>query len=170
MKPHCLPCRYINGVKHPDLPFQSLGGSASVFLDELTTGMSSTLLDEAVTNTKGSKVLRGSPAAQGTYVGYARVIQTTSEFGRIRQGDVVVIPFTNSSFNVVMKLCGAIVTMHGGSLSHAGIVSREMGIACVTDCSSATELIADGQKVEVNGTDGTVTLLDAAPVQSANKE
>ena len=63
-------------------------------------------------------------------------------------------------FNVVMKLCGAIVTMHGGTLSHAGIVSREMGIACVTDCSSATLLIPDGAQVEVDGSKGTVTIVE----------
>jgi pyruvate,water dikinase len=57
-------------------------------------------------------------------------------------------------------MCAAIVTNHGGTLSHAGIVSREMGIPCVTDCSNSTELIPDGSRVEVDGTKGTVTILD----------
>ena len=94
--------------------------------------------------------------------GTAKVIKHTNEFGRIVKGDIVVVPFTNSTFNVVMTLCGGIVTCFGGTLSHAGIVSRELGIPCVTDATSATELIEDGSKVLVDGSAGKVYIIERA--------
>lgn len=151
---------YINGPEYPPPDFSSMPEHTAHWLMDFWQGVKGVLLDDVAMNRKGAKVLNGSAAAEGVYVGRARVIETSAQYSRIQQGDVVVIPFTNSSFNVVMRLCGAIVTMHGGTLSHAGIVSREMGIACVTDCSSAVSIIEDGARVEVNGNLGTVTILD----------
>jgi pyruvate,water dikinase len=151
---------YINGPEYPRPDIgPALSPTAGKYFRSVMTGAASVLLAEVANNKKGAKLLRGSAASSGVVEGVARVIQHTNEFDRIQQGDVVVIPFTNSSFNVVMHMCSAIVTNHGGTLSHAGIVSREMGIPCVTDCSNSTELIVDGDRVEVDGTKGTVTIL-----------
>jgi len=42
------------------------------------------------------------------------------------------------------------------------IVSRELGIPCVVAVANATDRITDGAMLEVDGTTGTVTVLDAA--------
>jgi len=47
----------------------------------------------------------------------------------------------------------------GAPLSHAIIVSRELGIPCVVSVTDATRRIPDGAMVEVNGDTGTVTVL-----------
>jgi pyruvate,water dikinase len=151
---------YIGGCKTPDADYSAFGGHAGRFLKDVSMGFSVVVLEEMAVNKKGAKELKGSAAAEGVYVGHARIIESSKQFGQIEQGDVVVIPFTNSSFNMVMKLCGAIVTEAGGMLSHAGIVSREMGIPCVTDCSSATQIIPNGAKVEVDGSNGTVRIIE----------
>jgi hypothetical protein len=93
---------WINGCKMPDPDYSAFGGSAGVFFNDLMTGFSAIVLDEAVVNKKGAKVLRGSAAAEGVYVGRARVIESSKQFGEIRQGDVVVVPFTNSSVSSVL--------------------------------------------------------------------
>ena len=49
----------------------------------------------------------------------------------------------------------------GAPLSHAIIVSRELGIPCVVSATGATQRIPDGALVEVNGDTGTVTVLEA---------
>jgi len=47
----------------------------------------------------------------------------------------------------------------GAAQSHAMIVSRELGIACVPSVTDATRRIPDGATVEVNGDAGTVTIV-----------
>ena len=48
----------------------------------------------------------------------------------------------------------------GALMSHAVIVSRELGIPCVVSVENATERIPDDALVEVDGTAGTVTVLE----------
>ena len=45
-------------------------------------------------------------------------------------------------------------------MSHAVIVSRELGIPAVVSVTGATETIPDGALVRVDGTAGTVTVLE----------
>ncbi len=45
----------------------------------------------------------------------------------------------------------------GGPLSHAAIVAREFGLPAVLNVKGATRLFADGEEVEVDGTEGVVT-------------
>jgi phosphoenolpyruvate-protein kinase (PTS system EI component) len=47
----------------------------------------------------------------------------------------------------------------GAALSHAIIVSRELGIPCVVSVSDATRRIPHGATVEVDGSTGSVTVL-----------
>ena len=47
----------------------------------------------------------------------------------------------------------------GAQISHAVIVSRELGIPCVVSVSEATKLIPDGATLEIDGTSGEVTSL-----------
>ena len=105
------------------------------------------------------KLIRGTGASPGTYVGTARVLGGPSDFDRLRSGDVLVTATTTEAFNIVLPLLGAIVTDAGGLLSHAAIVSREYGIPGVVGCRDATSRIADGTRVEVNGSTGEVRVL-----------
>lgn len=50
-------------------------------------------------------------------------------------------------------------TSVGAPLSHAVIVSRELGIPCVVSVTDATRKIPDGALVEVDGTNSTVTIV-----------
>jgi phosphohistidine swiveling domain-containing protein len=104
-------------------------------------------------------MLRGLAASQGVYEGPARRASGPSEFGRIVQGDVLVTGATTEAFNILLPLLGAIVTDSGGLLSHSAIVAREYGIPGVVGTREATERIADGMRVRVDGTAGEVTLL-----------
>ncbi|WP_264916861.1 PEP-utilizing enzyme [Mycobacterium kiyosense] len=46
--------------------------------------------------------------------------------------------------------------------SHGPIIAREMGIPCVINVGNATAVLHDGDRVRVNGTDGTVTVVARA--------
>ena len=75
------------------------------------------------------------------------------------RGDVLITESTTEAFNILLPLLGGIVTDNGGLLSHAAIVSREYGIPGVVGTREATERIADGVLVRVDGDAGEVTVL-----------
>ncbi len=106
-----------------------------------------------------AKVLYGLAASKGIYEGPARRVSGPKEFGRIAKGDVLVTESTTEAFNILLPLLGGIVTDNGGLLSHAAIVSREYGIPGVVGTREATERIADGVRVRVDGDAGEVTVL-----------
>ncbi len=104
-------------------------------------------------------MLRGLAASQGVYEGPARRVSHPSEFDRIKKGDVLVTQSTTEAFNILLPLLGAIVTDSGGLLSHSAIVAREYGIPGVVGTREATERIADGARLRVDGNAGEVTVL-----------
>ena len=106
-----------------------------------------------------AKVLYGLAASKGVYEGPARRVSSPSDFGRIAKGDVLVTESTTEAFNILLPLLGGIVTDNGGLLSHAAIVAREYGIPGVVGTREATERIADGDPIRVDGDAGEVTVL-----------
>ncbi len=67
---------------------------------------------------------------------------------------MLVTESTTEAFNILLPLLGAIVTDSGGLLSHSAIVAREYGIPGVVGTREATERIADGTRVRVDGDAG----------------
>ncbi len=104
-------------------------------------------------------LLHGFAASTGVYEGPARRVSGPAEFGRIVQGDVLVTESTTEAFNILLPLLGAIVTDNGGLLSHSALVAREYGIPGVVGTRDATDRIADGALVRVDGGAGEVTVL-----------
>lgn len=103
-------------------------------------------------------LVSGSAASSGRFEGRARVVSDPADFDRIRDGDVLVAEATSSAFNVILPLLGAIVTDFGGTLSHPALVAREFGIPAVVGCEDATARIEDGDRILVDGDEGTVRL------------
>lgn len=104
------------------------------------------------------ELLRGIGASGGSYEGIARRVGGPDEFDRIQKGDVLVTESTTEAFNILLPLLGAIVTDAGGLLSHSAIVAREYGIPGVVGTREATQRIADGSIVRVDGDAGEVSL------------
>jgi rifampicin phosphotransferase len=105
------------------------------------------------------QLLRGLAASKGVYEGPARLVTGPSEFDRIVKGDILVTASTTEAFNILLPLLGAIVTDSGGLLSHSAIVAREYGIPGVVGTRDATQRIADGVRLRVDGDAGEVTVL-----------
>ncbi|MGH2407766.1 MAG: PEP-utilizing enzyme [Candidatus Limnocylindrales bacterium] len=103
--------------------------------------------------------LRGTGASAGIVRGPARVTLSTSDFGRVQPGDIIVCPSSNPSWVPVFTIAGGLVTNTGGVLSHAAVVAREFGLPAVVGVVGATTRIADGRTLEIDGTLGIVRLL-----------
>lgn len=102
----------------------------------------------------------GVPGSAGRYTGLVRVVLSESEFDKIRAGDVLVCPITSPVWSVVFPSIGALVTDTGGALSHAAIIAREYGIPAALATGNATEILADGMLVTVDGATGAVEILE----------
>lgn len=103
-------------------------------------------------------VLTGISGCPGQATGRARVILDPSDPGALEPGDVLVAPITDPSWTPLFVPASAVVVDVGAQLSHAIIVSRELGIPCVVSVTGGTQKIPDGALVTVDGTTGTVTL------------
>ena len=71
----------------------------------------------------------------------------------------MVAPLTDPAGTPLFLAVDAVVVNVGGQVSHAVIVSRELGLPCVVSVEDATDRIEDGSLIEVNGTTGEVTIL-----------
>jgi pyruvate,water dikinase len=103
--------------------------------------------------------LGGMAASPGVVEGVARVIGGAEDLDQIQQGEVLVTRITAPSWGPVFGRIAATVTDIGGMMSHAAIVCREYGLPAVTGVGSATTAIQTGQRVRVDGNNGTVTIL-----------
>ena len=92
--------------------------------------------------------------------GRARVVLDSHDPSALEPGDVLVAPITDPSWTpLFVPACGIVVDV-GAALSHAVIVSRELGLPCVVSATDATRRIPDGARVRVDGDTGQVTVLD----------
>lgn len=103
--------------------------------------------------------VRGVVAFQGSVQGVARVVRSPDELGKVRAGDILVTPMTTPAFVLAMKRAGAFVTDEGGITCHAAIVAREMKKPCIIGTKIATQVLKDGDRVEVDATRGIVRKL-----------
>lgn len=105
---------------------------------------------------RDASVLVGVAGCSGRHTGPVRVVRTPRDFDRVRHGDVLVCPTTDPAWSVLFGIAGALVTDHGGLLSHAAIVAREHGLPAVLATGAATQRLHDDQVVTVDGTTGVV--------------
>ncbi|OJY53001.1 PEP-utilizing enzyme [Pseudonocardia sp. 73-21] len=113
-------------------------------------------------NAAEETVLTGVAAAKGTATGIARVLTSSDDMHRLEEGSILVCESTSPSWTPAFgKIAGAACD-GGGMLSHAAIVGREYGVPTVTAVGIATLAIKDGDEIEVDGTNGRVTILKRA--------
>jgi pyruvate,water dikinase len=104
--------------------------------------------------------LAGLPGCSGTVEGIARVVLDSNDPTALQPGDILVAPITDPSWTPLFVPAGGVVVDVGAPMSHAIIVSRELGIPCVISATGATRRIPDGARVRVDGHTGIVTVLE----------
>jgi pyruvate,water dikinase len=102
-------------------------------------------------------VLSGTPASGGAVSGPARVVLDPTG-AHLEPGEILVAPSTDPGWTPLFLTAGGLVMEMGGAMSHGAIVAREYGIPAVVGVPDATERIATGQEIAVDGSAGTVTL------------
>jgi len=99
----------------------------------------------------------GEPACQGVGVGVVVTNPDEAE-QRAAQGEIVVLARSSTSPEDVHGMIAscAVITDHGGSTSHAAVVSRALGVPCIVGCGDGTAARLAGQTVTVDGTSGRI--------------
>ncbi len=109
---------------------------------------------------KTGGVLTGKAGGRGVARGRARIVLDPAAAFDLEPGEVLVAPLTDPAWTPLFLPAAAVVVNVGALLSHAIIVSRELAIPCVVALEGATDIIPNGALVEVDGTAGTVTIIE----------
>jgi rifampicin phosphotransferase len=104
--------------------------------------------------------LHGSPSCAGVVRGRVRVVRDPHE--TLRAGEILVAERTDPSWVVLFPAAAAILVERGSQLSHAAIVSREMGIPSIVALRGLTSWLRTGDVVELDGATGVVRRLEHA--------
>jgi phosphohistidine swiveling domain-containing protein len=70
--------------------------------------------------------------------------------------DILVAKHTDPGWSMLISKAKGLVVEQGGLLSHASIVTRELGIPCIIGAPNATALLEDGGKAVLDAASGTL--------------
>jgi rifampicin phosphotransferase len=109
-------------------------------------------------NLDGGTTLRGFAVSPGRVAAPASLIRSPADFGTTEPDTILVCPTTTPAWTPLFAQARGLVTDVGGILAHGSIVAREYGIPAVMGTGSATQRIAHGQVITVDGDQGMVYL------------
>ena len=104
-------------------------------------------------------IIKGVSAMNGKATGKVRVVIENDQMAKVKKGEVLVAPMTTPDHIIAMKKAVAFVTDEGGITCHAAIMAREMGKPCVIGAKIATQVLKDGDLIEVDADNGLVKIL-----------
>ncbi len=113
---------------------------------------------------QAERTLQGTPASAGRVTAPARVILDPHNV-RLEPGEILVAPSTDPGWTPLFLKAAGLVMEVGGAMAHGAIVAREYGIPAVVGVAGATERIATGSRVRLDGTAGTVVIEETSVEQ-----
>ncbi len=105
--------------------------------------------------------LVGDAIAPGTVRGRAKVLHAPYE-KPLEEGEILVTRASDPGWTPIFVNAAGVVLEVGGPLQHGAVIAREYGLPCVSGLDGITDLIEDGQMIEVDGSAGVVRILDDA--------
>lgn len=113
--------------------------------------------EEPLATPVDSDAYSGVPVSLGSYEGPAKVLMGLTEYEKLHDGDVLIIPYSDVGWTPLFQKAGAVVSESGGVLSHGSIMAREYGIPAVVSVKGACG-ISDNARVHVDGRTGIITV------------
>ena len=74
--------------------------------------------------------------------------------------DILVAKHTDPGWTPLIALANGVIVEHGGMLSHAAIVTRELGIPSIIGVPNITSVLKTGMRVRINSQTSCVEILD----------
>lgn len=106
--------------------------------------------------------LVGDAISPGIIRGKAKVLSSPYEKS-LEKGEILVARATEPAWTPIFVNAAGVILEIGGPLQHGAIIAREYGIPCVSGIDRATEMIKDGNLVEVDGSSGIVKIINDTP-------
>ena len=104
------------------------------------------------------QTLTGTPVSPGVGVGPVRVVLDPRAV-QLAPGEILVCRGTDPAWTPLFLSAAGLVTEVGGLMTHGAVVAREYGIPAVVGVHDATVRLRTGERVRVDGTRGSITVL-----------
>ncbi len=108
-----------------------------------------------------SGALKGLGSSAGKVRGTARVVVDPNEPFDMGDDMILIARETDPGWLFLMLASKGMVVERGSMLSHTAITGRKFGIPTIVALPDATRRIPNGARIEIDGSSGTVTILDA---------
>ncbi len=102
----------------------------------------------------GTPILTGSAIGEAIATGTVCAIRDAADIEQFRDGAILVTGMTDPDWVPIMKRAAGIITDHGGTTSHAAIVSRELGVPAIVGTGNGTEILHDGREITLSCAEG----------------
>jgi len=144
-----------------DMEWAKDGETGELFMvqarpETVQAGRSSSAFTLYRLNGTGEAIVSGAAVGDAVAAAPACVIRSAVDIAHFRDGAILVTKMTDPDWMPIMKRASGIVTDHGGTTSHAAIVSRELGVPAIVGTGSASRSIADGQEITLCCAQGDV--------------
>lgn len=113
---------------------------------------------EKVSDVSNVKEISGQIACKGKVTGQVRKVMREVDVDKLKDGEILVTSMTLPTFAQAMKKAVAFVTDEGGITCHAAINAREMNKPCIIGTKIATQVLKDGDTVEVDANIGKILI------------
>ena len=123
----------------------------------LTDQLPDDFLQAASAESPPAKSLSGMVSSPGSVTGRAAVLQ--QPVVPDEPFDILVVAHTDPGWTPLIALARGVVVEHGGMLSHAAIVTRELGIPSIIGVAGAVAAIRSGDTVRLDAAKGAVEIL-----------
>ncbi|KKS41629.1 MAG: Phosphoenolpyruvate synthase, partial [Candidatus Kuenenbacteria bacterium GW2011_GWA2_42_15] len=78
---------------------------------------------------------------------------------KFQPNTILVTSMTRPEFMPLMRRAKAVITDEGGVTCHAAIISRELGIPCIIGTKNATQMLKNGDKIELDLQSGIIKII-----------
>lgn len=103
--------------------------------------------------------IKGITAQNGIIKGKVKIVYNLADYKKFKVKQVLVTSMTTPDMVPLMKRSSAIITDEGGITCHAAIISRELKKPCVIGTKIATQVLKDGDMVEVDAYNGVIKII-----------
>lgn len=102
-------------------------------------------------------ILRGLPISSGIATGPVRFVRASSDWNRVRSGDIIVAPVIDPGIAPLFGIAAGLIVEMGGTLSHGAIIAREFGLPAIANVPRVMSLLSENERVTMDAAQGIVT-------------
>jgi len=103
--------------------------------------------------------IKGISVSYGKVIGSVRIFNKQEDFASFLQGEILVVSQSKADIVHLIPKAAAVICDEGGMMSHAAVLSREFKKPCIIGTKIATQILKDGDMVEVDANKGIVRII-----------